>query len=413
MNVLVLGGGPAGMAAAIAAARGGAAVTLIERNDRIGKKLLLTGNGKCNFTNLDLRRENYDSDAPALLLEVLEQFPPEAVMCFLEELGIPPLTRHGTWIYPHAEQAAAVLNALRTELERLGVKIVTDARILGIRQNQKGGFAVKTEKAEFRADRVVAALGGAALPRTGSDGSGAELVARLGLKLQPLRPALCPLRSAERENAFFRASQGVRVPAALSLWVDGKKVAEESGELQLTKEGFSGISVFQLSLPAGRALQHKQKAELMLNFLPDLKADLTFFAKRSVQSFATTLEAYGNGLVPKNLWLALLRRAGLSAGHVRRTNLRKTELAAIAEQLTAARFPIQGLAAYDKAQVSAGGISLRELNPNTLGAKRITGLYFAGEILNVTGPCGGYNLHWCFASGLLAGQSAANDEVLR
>ena len=147
MNVLVLGGGPAGMAAAIAAARGGAAVTLIERNDRIGKKLLLTGNGKCNFTNLDLRRENYDSDAPALLREVLEQFPPEAVMRFLEELGVPPLTRHGTWIYPHAEQAAAVLNALRTELERLGVKIETDARILGIRQNQKGGFAVKTEKA--------------------------------------------------------------------------------------------------------------------------------------------------------------------------------------------------------------------------------------------------------------------------
>ena len=196
-------------------------------------------------------------------------------MRFLEELGIPPLTRHGTWIYPHAEQAAAVLNALRTELEQLGVKIETDARILGIRQNQKGGFAVKTEKAEFRADRVVAALGGAALPRTGSDGIGAELVARLGLKLQPLRPALCPLRSAERENTFFRASQGVRVPAALSLWVDGKKVAEENGELQLTKEGFSGISVFQLSLPAGRALQHKQRAELMLNFLPDLKADLS------------------------------------------------------------------------------------------------------------------------------------------
>ena len=411
MNVLVLGGGPAGMAAAIAAARGGAAVTLLERNDRIGKKLLLTGNGKCNFTNLDLRTERYDCDAPALIEEVLKQFPPEAIIRFMEELGVPPLTRHGTWIYPHAEQAAAVLNALRTELERLGVKIVTEARILGSRQNQKGGFAVKTEKAEFRADRVVAALGGAALPRTGSDGSGAELVARLGLKLQPLRPALCPLRSAERENTFFRASQGVRVPAALSLWVDGKKVAEENGELQLTKEGFSGISVFQLSLPAGRALQHKQRAELMLNFLPDLKADLTFFAKRSVQPFATTLEAYGNGLVPKNLWLALLRRAGLSAG-MSPTSLRKTELAAIAEQLTAARFPIQGLAAYDKAQVSAGGISLRELNPNTLGAKRMTGLYFAGEILNVTGPCGGYNLHWCFASGLLAGQSAANDEVL-
>ena len=396
---------------ALFACKGNDEVTVIEHNDKLLKKILSTGNGKCNFTNLDLRRENYDSDAPALLSEVLEQFPPEAVMCFLEELGVPPLTRHGTWIYPHAEQAAAVLNALRTELERLGVKIVTDARILGIRQMKKGGFAVKTENAEFYADRAVLALGGAALPKTGSDGSGAELAASLGIKLIPLCPALCPLRSAERENTFFRASQGVRVPAALSLWVDGKKVAEESGELQLTKEGFSGISVFQLSLPAGRALQHKQKAELMLNFLPDLKADLTFFAKRSAQPFATTLEAYGNGLVPKNLWLALLRRAGLSAG-MSPTSLRKAELAAIAEQLTAARFPIQGLASYDKAQVSSGGISLRELNPHTLGAKRMTGLYFAGEILNVTGPCGGYNLHWCFASGLLAGQSAANDEVL-
>ena len=150
----------------------------------------------------------------------------------------------------------------------------------------------------------------------------------------------------------------------------------------------------------------------MLNFLPDLKTDFAFFAKRGAQPFATTLEAYGNGLVPKNLWLALLRRAGLSAG-MAPGSLRKAEFAAIAEQLTAARFPIQGLAAYDKAQVSAGGISLRELNPRTLGAKQIPGLYFAGEMLNVTGPCGGYNLHWCFASGLLAGQSAANDEVLR
>ena len=412
MKVLVLGGGPAGMAAAIAAARGGAEVSLLERNDRIGKKLLLTGNGKCNFTNLDLRPERYDCDVPSLLSEVLEPFPPETVIRFLEELGVPPLTRHGTWIYPHAEQAAAVLNALRAELERRGVKIETDARILGVRHNKKGGFTVKTERAEFHADRVVAALGGTALPKTGSDGSGAAITALLGLKSLPFRPALCPLRSAERENAFFRAAQGVRVPAALSLWVDGKKTAEEAGELQLTKEGFSGISVFQLSLPAGRALQNKQKAELVLNFLPDLKTDFAFFAKRGAQPFATTLEAYGNGLVPKNLWLALLRRAGLSAG-MAPGSLRKAELAAIAEQLTAARFPIQGLASYDKAQVSAGGISLRELDPRTLGAKQIPGLYFAGEMLNVTGPCGGYNLHWCFASGLLAGQSAANDEVLR
>ena len=411
MKVLVLGGGPAGIAAAIAAARRGAAVTLIERNDRIGKKLLLTGNGKCNFTNSDLRTERYDCDAPALMEEVLEQFPPEAMIRFLEELGVPPLVRHGTWIYPHAEQAAAVLNALRAELERLGVKIETAAPILGVRQNKKGGFTVTTERETFSAERVVFALGGAALPKTGSDGSGAELAKRLGLKLQSLRPALCPLRSAELENAFFRASQGVRVPAALSLWVDGKKTAEESGELQLTKEGFSGISVFQLSLPAGRALQNKQKVELVLNFLPDLKADCTFFLRRSTQPFATTLEAYGNGLVPKNLWLALLRRAGLSAG-MSPGSLRTAELTALTEQLTAARFPILGLAAYDKAQVSAGGISLRELSPRTLGAKRIAGLYFAGEILNVTGPCGGYNLHWCFASGILAGQSASHDEVL-
>lgn len=410
MKVLVLGGGPAGMTAALAAARAGAEVLLLEQNERIGKKLLLTGNGKCNYTNLELDVARYDTDGPDFVRELIKRYPPKAIIRFLEELGVPPLSRHGGWIYPHAEQAAAVLNALRAALEREQVAVRTGTRVLGIQREKKGGFRIRTEEKPLYADRVILALGGSALAKTGSDGSGFRYAEELGLKLEAPRPALCPLRSTERENPFFRAAQGVRVPAELTLFVDNAARGRESGELQLTKEGFSGIAVFQLSLFAGRALAEKRKTELCINFLADFTADTDFFARRLSMPFATDLEAVGNGLVPKNLWGALLRRAALTPQQaVKRGDW---ELAKrLSAALTASRFTLQGLGSFEKAQVSAGGIALSELSGQSLSFRRVPGLYAAGEILNVTGPCGGYNLHWCFASGLSAGQSAASDEV--
>ena len=217
MKVLVLGGGPAGMTAALAAARAGAEVLLLEQNERIGKKLLLTGNGKCNYTNLELDVARYDTDGPDFVRELIKRYPPEAIIRFLEELGVPPLSRHGGWIYPHAEQAAAVLNALRTALEREQVAVRTGTRVLGVQREKKGGFRIRTEEKPLYADRVILALGGSALAKTGSDGSGFRYAEELGLKLEAPRPALCPLRSAERENPFFRAAQGVRVPAELNI----------------------------------------------------------------------------------------------------------------------------------------------------------------------------------------------------
>ena len=410
MKVLVLGGGPAGMTAALAAARAGAEVLLLEQNERIGKKLLLTGNGKCNYTNLELDVARYDTDGPDFVRELIKRYPPKAIIRFLEELGVPPLSRHGGWIYPHAEQAAAVLNALRAALEREQVAVRTGTRVLGIQREKKGGFRIRTEEKPLYADRVILALGGSALAKTGSDGSGFRYAEELGLKLEAPRPALCPLRSTERENPFFRAAQGVRVPAELTLFVDNAARGRESGELQLTKEGFSGIAVFQLSLFAGRALAEKRKTELCINFLADFTADTDFFAKRLSLPFATDLEAVGNGLVPKNLWGALLRRAALTPQQAVKRGDR--ELAKkLSAALTASRFTLQGLGSLEKAQVSAGGIALSELSGQSLSFRRVPGLYAAGEILNVTGPCGGYNLHWCFASGLSAGQSAASDEV--
>ena len=410
MKVLVLGGGPAGMTAALAAARAGAEVLLLEQNERIGKKLLLTGNGKCNYTNLELDVARYDTDSPDFVRELIKRYPPETIIRFLEELGVPPLSRHGGWIYPHAEQAAAVLNALRTALEREQVAVRTGTRVLGVQREEKGGFRIRTEEKPLYADRVILALGGSALAKTGSDGSGFRYAEELGLKLEAPRPALCPLRSTERENPFFRAAQGVRVPAELTLFVDNAARGRESGELQLTKEGFSGIAVFQLSLFAGRALAEKRKTELCINFLADFTADTDFFAKRLSLPFATDLEAVGNGLVPKNLWGALLRRAALTPQQAVKRGDR--ELAKkLSAALTASRFTLQGLGSFEKAQVSAGGIALSELSGQSLSFRRVPGLYAAGEILNVTGPCGGYNLHWCFASGLSAGQSAASDEV--
>ena len=253
MKVLVLGGGPAGMTAALAAARAGAEVLLLEQNERIGKKLLLTGNGKCNYTNLELDVARYDTDGPDFVRELIKRYPPKTIIRFLEELGVPPLSRHGGWIYPHAEQAAAVLNALRTALEREQVAVRTGTRILGIQREKKGGFRIRTEEKPLYADRVILALGGSALAKTGSDGSGFRYAEELGLKLEAPRPALCPLRSAERENPFFRAAQGVRVPAELTLFVDNAARGRESGEVQLQRRILRHRCVSALSLRRARA----------------------------------------------------------------------------------------------------------------------------------------------------------------
>ncbi|MGP1348880.1 MAG: NAD(P)/FAD-dependent oxidoreductase [Stomatobaculum sp.] len=396
-RVCVIGGGPAGLTAAISAARHGFRTTLLEKRERVGKKLLLTGNGKCNYTNRRVEAACYHSAEAAFPMRALERFGSEDTIRWFRSLGIEPLDRHGGWIYPHSEQAASVLNALRAECALAGVRIVTAVDIRKIRKNREGRFQIMTGAEMIAAERLILATGSKA---AGADGSGYAYAEAFGHHLVPPLPALCGLYCAEKE--FFRAVSGVRVTGIVSLLLEGRPEERAEGELQLNNYGLSGIPVFQLSRTAARALHRGRRTELRVNFLPDYVQVAQFFKRRASDRAYGTLEAFGNGFLNKNLWNGLVKRAGLKPG-MDPAKLSGKEFQALADAVNGSCFRVIRTADFAQAQTCSGGVTLDEVNPETMESKLVPGLYFAGEILDVDGICGGYNLQWCWTSGQLAG----------
>ena len=268
-KIIIIGGGASGLVAAICGAREGAGVTIVEHMDRVGKKILSTGNGRCNMTNLDIRPECYRCGQPAFPMKVLERFTVEQTLEFFRELGIETRSRGG-YIYPGSDQASAVLDVLRREVERLGVVVLTGCEVREVSavegcRPRDTRFVVKTSQGDLTADAVILAAGSKAAPNTGSDGSGYELAKGLGHKVIRPLPALVQLRCQGRH---YKQLAGIRTEAHLSLYADGSLLAEDTGELQLTDYGLSGIPTFQISRFAARALDAGQKVTVRVDFLP-------------------------------------------------------------------------------------------------------------------------------------------------
>ena len=402
-TVAVIGGGASGMMAAVTAASGGAHVILLEHKDRIGKKILSTGNGRCNFTNTHQEPICYHSEDPLFPWEVVERFNAQAVISFFLQLGVYSKNRNG-YIYPNSDQASAVLDAFRMELDRLKVEIRTGVECREIRPGKKG-FTILTDQEPVRADRVILCAGSKAAPTTGSDGSGYDLAKKLGHRILPVLPALTALKCEEK---FFKSIAGVRANGSVSIWSDGECIAKDTGEIQLTDYGISGIPVFQVSRYASQLLYEKKETDAMLDFMPDFtKAQTNAFLRARAQTRPDkSAEMFLIGLFHKklcDLWIRLSkiprqRKAG---------ELTADEIACLTDLIKVFRVRIQETNSYDKAQVCCGGIDTREVDPETLESVYVPGLYFAGEILDVDGMCGGYNLTFAWASGYAAGRSAA------
>lgn len=452
-TVGIVGGGAAGMMAAIAAARGGAKVTLLEGNDRLGKKILSTGNGKCNLGNERLGIEDYYTGCPDLLEKLLGQFGTADTISFFQGIGLMVKSRNG-YLYPVCEQAAAVLDVLRYEVRAAGVEVATDFKAESIRLGRRARqFNVQGREGGRSFDRVILACGGKAVPKTGSDGSGYRLAEGLGHSLVPTVPALVQLRC--REDCL-KAVAGVRADAELSVCWQGKCISRERGELQLTEYGISGIPVFQLSRTvnyillgknpgeAGRggegdaALRHPDNAtdqtaaggcasarrgekrrqgnkpkepgrevEVVIDFLPDY-TDSDFAAMcagRRLLQGQRTVEEFFTGMLHKKLMTLFIKLAGLKATEsVGEADERK--LAKVFALCRHWSVHVVGSNPYDSAQVCAGGVPLDEVTEE-LESRLVPGLYFAGELLDVDGRCGGYNLQWAWCSGFIAGCGAA------
>ena len=266
----VIGGGAAGMMAAITAAGEGAQVTILERNDRIGKKILQTGNGKCNLGNRSLSVECYHGGDPEWISKVLERFDIEDTIRFFQSIGLMIKEKNG-YLYPVCEQAAAVLDVLRYELQALGVEILYQCKITKVERTDSGRLCVSDGEKEWQFDAVIVTCGGKAAPATGSDGSGFKIAKKLGHSCVPSVPALVQLRCQETD--LLKGIAGVRADSEIRILCGGREVCRERGELQLTDYGISGIPVFQLSRTVNYLLREKQEVQAQIDFLPDLSQE--------------------------------------------------------------------------------------------------------------------------------------------
>lgn len=402
-RVIVIGGGVAGMTAAITAANLGAQVTILEHKDRIGKKILSTGNGRCNFTNLDQKPEYYHSDNPSFPWQVYEQIGVQKIIAFFEEIGVYAKERNG-YIYPNSDQATAVLDAYCMECNRLSIRIMTNIECEEILYTSNG-FKIKTNQGFQKADSVILATGSKAAPVTGSDGSGYTIAKKLGHHLIPVLPALVQLRCKEK---FYKSISGVRVQAKVSLYSEEQLLGDDTGEVQLTNYGISGIPVFQVSRFAARALYEKRPVQAILNFMPGYKEEefLTFLTHRIHQRPEKTLDQFFVGLFHKklaDLWVKLSK----ISPEKKVGSLTSSEVLRLVHLIQHFKTEVVETNSYDQAQICCGGIDTKEINATTMESLCAPGVYLAGELLDVDGQCGGYNITFAVASGMLAGKGAA------
>ncbi|MGN0406497.1 MAG: NAD(P)/FAD-dependent oxidoreductase [Bariatricus sp.] len=408
-QIVVAGGGAAGMMAALSAAKEGANVTIIEHNDRVGRKILSTGNGRCNYTNLVQSPQCYRSDGADFPWKIISRYPAEWVIRQFEEMGVMPKDKNG-YIYPFSEQASAVQDVLRMELERCKVKVVTSAHVSDIMRTKKG-WQVEVihdgkKKEKINCDAVILACGSKAASKLGNDGSGYDLAKKLGHKIIPVVPALVQLKCREK---FYSSLAGVRVNGKVSILIDGKKQGEDTGEIQLTAYGISGIPVFQISRIAAKGLYRKQAVFAELDFMPQMTEDiwLAMLKKRKSLHPEKEMSVFFTGVFHKKLAEILLKRAEIPRTK-KAGKLTEEELTNLVREGKHFRTEVTDTNPFEQAQICAGGVATAELSDLTLESRIAKGIFFAGELVDVDGICGGYNLHWAWASGYLAGKGAAN-----
>ena len=402
MRIAIIGGGASGLCCAVSAAEKAkktgakAEIVIYEAKDRVGKKILATGNGRCNMLNSRATAEDYSS--PSFVRAVLTRYSAEYTRRFFEDIGLYTREDEEGRVYPLSNQATSVLDVLRMESERLGIKTICEGEITSVKKQGKG-FILSDGKIY---DKIVLACGGKA---SAKNFGGYELLKGLGITVTKLQPALTKL--TVKDNTYTRQLKGIRHKVGLSLYTDGKKTAEEKGELLFADYGLSGIAVMQLSTLVAR---HMKKSKTMPTVRCDFVTEMAFGElKDNIKRFAQhnkniKAENLLTGFMPKKLGEIVCKSVGVpptkTAGELTDSDIKN-----IASASKNFSFEISGLRPFDDAQVTSGGADLKEFDSYTLESKKVSGLYCCGELLDIDGPCGGYNLLWAFASGFAVGES--------
>ncbi|HBC85343.1 MAG TPA: NAD(P)/FAD-dependent oxidoreductase [Lentisphaeria bacterium] len=403
-GLIIAGGGPSGLMAAIGAAQKGLKILLLEKMDSPGRKLLSTGGGRCNITNILSKEKLAESFGRhgRFIIPALNSLSPEHLRDFFRNLGVPTVCTDGFHIFPESQKAFDVLEALLKKARALGVEIRSSSKVRSLLIEGSGISGLATDNCEFRSDKVLLATGGRSYPNLGSDGSGYALAKSAGHRIINPVPALVELYCEEK---WPGQCAGITFKD-IELKLTKKDVS--AGEFLFTHSGISGPATMNISGKASAQLAQGEKVTLLMNYFPDrnMNSWLAEFEKWHKESGKKHVLNMLSDHLPRKLSAILCSMAGCPED-LESANFAKGQREKLARLLAECPLTITGTAGFDRAMVTKGGVSLKEVNPDTLESKIVKGLYFAGEILDLDGPCGGYNLQWAFSSGHLAGKAIA------
>ncbi len=407
-KIIIIGAGASGMVAAIESAKRGFSVTILEVNEKPGKKIYATGNGRCNITNIKMDASYFRGTDITLIESVIERFGYEDTMNYFGELGLMFKDRNG-YVYPASGQAASVVNSLVMECDKLNIKILCKVEVKNV--NKKNDrFYIDTDNGKFDADGVILSCGSMAgimankLPKA----SGYDFAKGFGHKIIPLVSSLTGMKCGN--TSFYKETSGVRCDGNINVYSDDKLLAEDKGELQLTAYGVSGIPTFQVCRYAAYSIKNKKNTYIQIDFMPEISKEELYkqIIKRINRNERLTMPEYLNGILNDKLAVALVSQSGMDrcmkGCDILKSKGGKDKLQNLVNYIKEYNDKVTGINEFKDAQVIAGGVSLKEVDDN-MQSIYSENLYMTGEMLDVDGICGGYNLQWAWATGYIAGNS--------
>lgn len=403
-DVIVIGGGASGLVAAIYAARRGKRVTILEKNSACGKKILVTGNGRCNYFNEDQNLSHFRSNNNEFIKDIITQDNLNEVLTFFKNLGIEPKIKNG-YYYPYSNQAVSIQNALLIEIRNLRIDVKTDTIVYEVKKNNDNSYLIITNQGNFYTDNIVLATGTKASQKNDFENIGIKIVEKFGIKTIKQLPALVQLKGNEK---YFKDWNGIRQDVKVSLYENNNFVDSEIGEIQLTDYGLSGICVMNLSGRIARGLDKGKQEVIFINFLDGLNINsieeaIEFINLRDSLMKNRDICELLEGIVNYKLLNVLLKKSKIQVNK-KWNETSDYEKKILAQNLVDLKIDIIATNSFDKAQVCSGGVVLSEINTSTMELKNSNGLYVTGELLDVDGDCGGYNLTWAWITGMIAGK---------
>lgn len=403
-KMIIIGAGAAGLCAAILSARAGQQVTLLEQNNKIGKKILVSGNGKCNIDNKYISSHRFHGQDPSFIEEVLEGYDFHMVEKFFTSIGLELVEGKEGKMFPLSLQSSTVVELLEYDAKRVGVEILCDCAVTGIDKSDKL-FTLETTQGVKTCKQLVMASGSPAAPQLGGSNSGYAFATKMGHTLIPRHPSLVQLCSKE---PWVKACAGVKVAGIAQLYANGEYIAEKKGDLLFTNYGISGLAILDLSREVSTRLAHFDYCELNLDLMPELSKEKlsNLLLKRIEEGSIKPLTLWLQGILNKKLISIIVEQSKCKAKE--EGDLNRKEINKLVHSIKNLKLSINDTKGFQGAEVATGGINTTEINPQTMESKLVPNLFFAGEILDVDGDRGGFNFHFAWVTGMRAGLEIRN-----